>query len=229
MGFKNLSYLIIALIAVIIPLVFSFRSGVRNYSKLKYFIPALLFTGTIYILWIMRFEELGIWIVNPEFITGKQIFRVPVEEWLFLFAISYFPFIIYDKVKFKFMNTGNPNIYLGISLFLLVIFGLVAFLSREKLYTFFTFFLLTIYFGYTIFRNRFKINFPKFYITFLISLIPFLILKSVLIRVRVISYENLHTLGIRLFQVPVEDFGYFFLLLLMNVTIFEYLNERRFY
>lgn len=215
--------------AIIIPLLFSFRSGIRYYSGLKYFIPALLFTGTIFILWNMRFEELGIWNVNPDFIIGKQIIRVPLEEWLFLFAISYFPFLIYEKVKFKFHNTGNPNIYLGISLFLLVIFGLVAFLSREKLYTFFAFFLLTIYFGYTIFRNRFKIFFPKFYIAFLISLIPFVILKSILINIPVISYENLHTLGIRLFQVPVEDFGYFFLLLLMNVTIFEYLNERRFY
>jgi len=229
MGFKNFSYLIIALIAIIIPLLFSFRSGIRNYSKFKYFVPALLFSGTIFILWKMRFEELGIWNVNPDFIIGKQIFGIPMEEWLFLFAISYFPFIIYEKVKFKFQNTGNPNIYLGISLVLVVIFGLVAFLAREKLYTFFTFFLLTIYFGYTIFRNRFKIFLPKFYLAFLISIIPFIILKSVLIYIPVISYENLHTLGIRLFRVPVEDFGYFFLLLLMNVTIFEYLNERRFY
>lgn len=229
MGFKNFSYLIITLIAIIIPLLFSFKSGIRNYSKLKYFIPALLFSGTIFMLWNMRFEELGIWRVNPDFIIGKQIFRIPLEEWLFLFAISYFPFIIYEKVKFKFQNAGNPNIYLGISLVLLVIFGLVAFLSREKLYTFFTFFLLTIYFGYTIFRNRFKIFFPKFYVAFLISILPFLIIKSILIKIPVISYENLHTIGIRLFQVPVEDFGHFFLLFLMNVTIFEYLNERHFY
>jgi hypothetical protein len=34
-------------------------------------------------------------------------------------------------------------------------------------------------------------------------------------------------LGISLINMPVEEFGYFFLLLLINTTIYEYLRERR--
>jgi lycopene cyclase domain-containing protein len=117
----------------------------------------------------------------------------------------------------------------AVSLVLLVVFGVLAWFSRKQLYPFFTFFLLTVYFGYTIFRNRFKQHLTKFYLAFAISVIPFFILRTITTSLPVISFNAGHTAGVLLLNMPVEDFGYFFLLFLMNVTIYEYLKERKYY
>lgn len=226
---KNYIYLLLTLILILIPIIFSLGKSIRVISKIKNMLPAIIFSGTIFIIWNMRFDELGIWNYNPDYLTGIQILRMPLEAWLFLFGISCYPLFIYEWVKIKFQHFEMPNFFLAISLVLFVLFGLLAFFSRLELYTFFTFFLLTIYFGYTIFRNRFKKHFTKFYVAFIIAVIPFIVIKSVLISLPAFSYNNMHIIGVHIFNVPVEDLGYFFLLFLMNTTIFEYLNERLFY
>jgi len=226
MEFKNFTYLLLMLGTMAVPLAFSFEKKVRFYTKLKYLLPAILFSGAIFIIWDLRFEELGIWSFNPEYLLGIYILNLPVEEWLFFIAIPYATVFIYEVLKVQLPHFEKPNLFLGVSLVLLVIFALTAYFFRERLYTFFNFFLLTIYFGYTIFRNRFKQHLTKFYLTWLISLIPFLIVNGFLTALPVVEYNDAHNLGIRIFTIPIEDFFYFFLLLLMNLTIFEYLKNR---
>jgi lycopene cyclase domain-containing protein len=208
-----------------VPLLYSFENEIRYYKKMKYLLPAIIFTGVIFIIWDIRFESLGIWSFNPEYLTGIYIINLPVEEWLFFIVIPYCCVFIYEILKVKLSRFEKPDVFLIVSIALLVAFAFLAYFARQKLYTFFTFFLLTIYFGYTIFRNHFKHNFTKFYLTYLISLIPFMIVNGLLTRLPVVIYDNTHNLGVRLFTIPVEDFGYLFLLLLMNITIYEYLQK----
>jgi lycopene cyclase domain-containing protein len=88
---------------------------------------------------------------------------------------------------------------------------------------------LTIYLGYTIIRNRFKQHLTKFYIALIISFVPFFLFKGILNSLPVILYNNEYNMGIQMYGVPVEDFGYFFLLMLINITIFEYLRDNHLY
>lgn len=229
MEFQNFTYLLLMLGSLAVPLIFSFEKQVRFYTQLKYLFPAILFSGAIFIMWDLRFEELGIWRFNAEYVTGIYILNLPVEEWLFFLVIPYFGVFIYEVLKVKFSWFEKPNIFLAISLVLLVAFALLAYFARQRLYTFFTFFLLTIYFGYTVFRNRFKPHYTKFYLTWVVMLVPFLIVNGILTALPVVEYNDVHTLGIRFLTIPVEDFFYFFLLLLMNLTIYEYIKKQRFY
>jgi len=229
MEFKNFTYLLLMLGTMAVPLAFSFEKQVRFYTKLKYLLPAILFSGAIFIIWDLRFEELGIWSFNPEYLLGIYILNLPVEEWLFFIAIPYATVFIYEVLKVQLPHFEKPNLFLGVSLVLLVVFALTAYFFRERLYTFFNFFLLTIYFGYTIFRNQFKQHYTRFYLTWLISLIPFLIVNGFLTALPVVEYNDAHNLGIRIFTIPIEDFFYFFLLLLMNLTIFEYLKKQKYF
>jgi lycopene cyclase domain-containing protein len=222
MEVQKFTYLIILVAAIAVPLMYSFEKQVRFYTKMKYLLPAIIFTAAVFIIWDLRFEELGIWKFNIRFITGVYILNLPVEEWLFFFVIPYCCMFIYEIIKVKFSNIEFPNFFLAISLVLLILFIAVAYFAREKLYTFFTFFLLSIYFGYTIFRNRFKKHFTKFYMTYFISLVPFIITNYLLTSLAVVEYNDLHNLGLRFITIPVEDFFYFFLMLLMNVSIYEY-------
>lgn len=229
MEFQNFTYLLLMLGSLAVPLIFSFEKQVRFYTQLKYLFPAILFSGAIFIMWDLRFEELGIWRFNAEYVTGIYILNLPVEEWLFFLVIPYFGVFIYEVLKVKLSGFEKPNIFLAISLVLLVAFALLAYFARQRLYTFFTFFLLTIYFGYTVFRNRFKPHYTKFYLTWVVMLVPFLIVNGILTALPVVEYNEVHTLGIRFLTIPVEDFFYFFLLLLMNLTIYEYIKKQRFY
>jgi len=225
MELKNFTYLFLMLGSWIVPVVYSFENKVQYYKKLKWLAPAIIFTGAIFIIWDIRFQELGIWDFNSEYITGIYLINLPVEEWLFFIVIPYCCVFIYEILKVKSPKFELPNILTGLSIVLLVLFALLAYFAREKIYTFFTFFLLTLYFGYTIIRKRFKKYYSKFYLTYFISLIPFFIINGILTSLPVVTYNNLHNLGLRIFTIPVEDFGYLFLLLLMNITIYEYLKR----
>lgn len=229
MELKHVLYFSLVLVALAILVVFSFRKPLKFYTKLKYFVPAAIFSGTIFILCLTRFVEIGIWTYNPEYLLGILILGLPIEEWIFLFTVSYGSVYGYEWVKLKFRSTANANLFVALSLILLIGFALLAYFGRARLYTFFTFFLLTIYFGYTFLRNKFKKHFFNLYLTFILVAMPFAALKMIFVALPAISYNPQHILGVRLLQVPVEDFGYLFLLLLINVTIYEYLSERRFY
>lgn len=229
MEFHNFTYLIILLGCLAVPLFLSFEKQVRYYSKFRYLFPGIIFTAAIFIMWDLRFEELGIWGFNDKYITGFYILNLPFEEWLFFLVIPYCCVFIYEVLKFKFSDFEYPKIFLTLSLFLLAVFIVLAFSQRDKLYTFFTFFLLSIYFGYTIFRNRFKKYYTKFYLTYFISLLPFTIINTLLTALPVVEYDDTYNLGLRFFTIPVEDFGYLFLLLLMNITIYEYLKDKFFH
>jgi lycopene cyclase domain-containing protein len=211
--------------SLVVPLILSFEKKVQYYKKLKYLLPAIIFSGAIFIIWDIRFYELGIWNFNPEYITGIYLLNLPVEEWLFFIVIPYCCVFLYEVLNVRLPKVEMPKVFSGISIALLILFALTAFFAREKLYSFFTFFLLTIYFGYTIFRKRFKKHYTKFYLAYFISIIPFLLVNGILTGLPVVEYNDLHNLGIRILTIPIEDFGYFFLLLLINVTIFEYLRN----
>ncbi len=229
MEFKNFTYLLILIGTIAVPAVLEFNKVIRFFSKLKYLLPAMLFTGAIFIIWDLRFEERAIWKFNSDFVMGRNILNLPIEEWLYFLTVPYLGVFIYEYLKHRFRNFERPNLFLVVSLILLALFGFLAYLTRQKLYPFFTFFLLTIYLAYTVFRNRFKKYYTKFYLAYFVMLFPFLLISGLLTALPIIEYNSVHNLGIQIFSIPVENFASLFLLLLMNITIYEYLKERRIY
>ncbi|MBN2636196.1 MAG: lycopene cyclase domain-containing protein [Prolixibacteraceae bacterium] len=229
MELNNFITLILLLVIAFIPLLFNSQYKTRIFQRLKYFFPAIIFTSAIFIIWDNRFTEIGIWNYNPAFFSGREFFSLPWEKWLYYAVISWVALFIYEWVKIKFKNLNIDNYSVAISLFLVMVFGLIAFFSREKVYTFFTFFLLAIYFGYSIFRNRFKSHFTHFYIAYLILLVPFFAVSVFLVKLPAITYNAEFTLPAQIMQVPIENLAGLFLLLFINITIAEYLTERRSY
>jgi len=229
MEFQNFLYFLVLFVVAASTLLIVIKRSGNFFLELKYMLPAIIFSGAIFVMLNIRFLKSGIISFNPAFLSGISILNLPIEEWLFLLVISLLSFAIYQQVKIKFDHFEKPNLFLAISLVFIVVFGLITWFSRPKPVTFFIFFLLTIYLGYTIFRNRFKQHLTKFYIALIISAVPFFLFKGILNSLPVVFYNNEYTLGIQMYGVPVEDFGYFFLLMLINITIFEYLRDRQLY
>ena len=160
---------------------------------------------------------------------GLSIKGLPIEEWLFFLVVPYCCIFIYEIVKVDLEKYEYPNFFVALSLVLIVGFGLIGYLFRQQLYTFPAFLIPAIYLGYTLIRNKFKQHFTKFYFSYFISLIPFLIVYGILAALPLVTYNPHHILNIRVINIPIEDFTYFFLLLLMMITIYEFLTERKFY
>jgi len=229
MEFQKLSYLLLLLVYLVIPVVLSTQKKVRFVFQLRYLLPAVIFSGAIFVMWNMRFIELGIWRFNSDYVTGIEFIKVPVEEWLSFLIIPLSSVYIYEWLKIRLENFEQANSFLMVSLVLFAITGVLAFYFRKNMFTFFTFFLTAIYLGYTVFRNRFKRHYTKFYLAFAVTLLPFIIVSAVLNLLPVIIYNANHIIGVEVIGIPVEKLGFLFLMLLINVTIYEYLSERQYY
>lgn len=229
MEFQNFWYLLILFALAGLTMFLFLKKTIVFIMEIKYMLPAIIFSSAIFILFNKRLLETGIVEFNPNYLIGKNLFNLPVEEWLFLLVISFFSFSVYLLVADRFANFEKHKPFVAISAVLLVFLGFEAWTSREKLVPFFIFFLLVIYFGYTLFRNRFKIHLAKFFISYLIVAIPFLAIKAILNSLPVVTYNNEYILGLRLFNMPIEEFAYLFLLMLINITIFEYLRDNHLY
>jgi lycopene cyclase domain-containing protein len=229
MEFKNYTYLILMLATIAAPLALSFDKKVQYYKNLKYILPAILLAGAIFIVWDINFTKARVWGFNPDYLIGKDLMGLPVEEWLFFLAVPYSTVFIYEVLKFYLKEHEFANPFLVLSLLLMVGFGAIAYFFRHQAYTFITFLFACVYLTYTVFRNKFKPHITKFYFAYLVSLVPFLIVNGILTSLPVVEYSSLHILNIRIINIPIEDFAYFFLLLLMVTTIYEFLKERKYY
>lgn len=214
---------------LLVPLWQSFNKSRQYGRKIQYILPAILISAVFFILWDINFTEAKIWTFNEEYILGKTIKGLPIEEWLFFLVVPYGCIFIYEIVKVELEKYQADNVFLGISLALIVGLALVGYLFRHRMYTFMAFLLPAVYLAYTVFRNKFKHHITQFYITYFISLLPLVIMYGILSALPLVEYNTEHILNIRVLRIPIENFPYFFLLLLMNITIYEFLKERKFY
>jgi lycopene cyclase domain-containing protein len=229
MEFKNLTYLLLQLAFLVIPVILSTHKKIRFAFQLRYLLPAIVFSGAIFVMWNMRFNELLIWTYNPKYITGILLAQVPLEEWISFLIIPLSSVYIHEYLKIRLEKLDTQNIFVALSLLLFIGTGILAYVFRRNIFSFFTFFLTAIYLGYTVFRNRFKKYYTAFYGSFVVTLLPFFVVSVIALHLPVISYNTDHIMGIELLSVPIERFFYVFLMLLINTTIYEYLSERRYY
>lgn len=229
MELKNFIYVFLMLISLALPLVQSFDKRKQFGSKIKYILPAIFITSLFFLIWDINYTRSGIWAFNTEYILGVKLLSLPIEEWLFFPVVLYCCTFIYEIVKTDLQKYEYTKLFLAISVALIVGFALMSFYFKEKAYTFMVFLLPAVFLGYTIFRNLLQPNITHFYLSYFFSLIPFLIIYGILASLPLVEYNHEHILGIRIFHIPVEDFVFFFLMILMVTTIYEFLKLRKFY
>lgn len=222
----NTSYLLINILTVFFPVVLSFDKRVHFYSKWKFIWPGLFISGLIFLIWDMVFTYTDVWSFNEKHILGVYFFRLPLEEILFFITVPFACIFIYEclnhYVKWK-IPAVVPKI---ISSVLLSFSVLVLIFNYHKVYTLVTFsllFLIIVYLGYV--KN---VNWlGRFYMAYLVSLIPFYIVNGILTSVPIVLYNNAENLGIRVGTIPFEDHFYSMAMLLMNVAFFEFYQSKK--
>ncbi len=222
-------YVLINLGAISIPFIAGFDKRLNFQRQWRFLFPAMLLTMLVFIPWDMLKTNLAVWGFNPRYLLGFYIGNLPVEEWLFFIAIPYACLFTYHSLNYLVKNDLIGKYADTITLVLAIILLLIGLMNTGRLYTSVTF----ISTGSFLLFHRFVIRsgyMGRFYLMYLVTLIPFFIVNGLLtgsfIPEEVVYYDNMQNLGIRIGTIPVEDMVYGLLMLLMNVSWFEFLKAR---
>jgi lycopene cyclase domain-containing protein len=222
-------YLAIDLLTLSVPFIASFYPKAPFYKKWKFLVWAVLFPGLFFIVWDELFTRMGVWGFNEQYLSGIYIGSLPVEEILFFVCIPYSCMFTYFAVVHlvkRDLFYFQQDLISSILAILLIVAG--AF-NLNRIYTACAFLMCGFLIAAQVlkFRSRFM---GRFYFVFLILLIPFFLVNGILtgsfIPGEVVWYDNEENLGFRIGTVPVEDIFYGMLLMMLNVSIFEWQQQK---
>ena len=225
------TYLLINLLSISVPLAFSFHARLQFYRSWHAVLPTIFATGVAFIFWDVLFTRWGVWGFNPDHLVGVYFLGLPIEEWLFFICIPYACIFTYASLTTLIGRDILEPFARQISWALAAALAILAIANVGRIYTSVTFaatasFLLL---HLLVFKSDYL---GRFYLTYLvIFLFPFLIVNGILtgsfLADPVVWYNNQENLALRIFTIPIEDFVYGLLLILMNITIYELLVTKR--
>jgi len=218
-------YILIATIAY--PLLQSFESKLQFYKKWKSLLPAILLCVIVHGSIDILFTNLGVWSFNPNYILGVKILYLPIEEWLWFIVTPYACVFIYEVLDYFFEDIKPSKIIFKLSLFFGIVLILIATIYHNNLYTCFYFSLAAlICFIAFYFKPIWWGNFLR---TYLVSLLPFLVMNGLLTgsftENPVVLYNPDHIIGYRLLNIPVEDTVFSFVILAEVIASYEFLRK----
>ena len=219
-------YFLLLLGSFAVPFLLSFDKKVHFYTHWKFLFPSVLAVGIVYVFFDFLFTKHGIWGFNPAYLSGIYFLNLPLEEIIFFLIIPYSSIFIHYVFLAYF-----PTTKLGVKTHKTIVFALItvcillAVFNAEKAYTFYMAIkLLLALLLVLVSKSEFT---RSFFISFLIVLLPFLLVNGILtglfIPDEVVWYNDTENLGIRIFTIPVEDFGYALGLLLYNLLLINWL------
>nr|WP_319269078.1 lycopene cyclase domain-containing protein [uncultured Draconibacterium sp.] len=221
-------YFILLTASGAVPLLLSFDKRLQFYKQWKYVFPSIFLVALVYILFDVNFTNRGIWGFNPEYLSGSYLFSLPLEEILFFVVIPYASIFLHESIREYFPKLELPkNSNKALIVALIVFSVLIAVFNTDKSYTFY----ISLKLAVALLLALLLISrIPRsFFITFLVILIPFLIVNGILtgsyIDGEVVWYNNNENLGLRIFTIPVEDFAYAFSMILYNLLLIEQLKK----
>ncbi len=218
-------YLYLDLLVIVFPFLLSFDKKVAYFKKWKYLFPAILVVGTFFVLWDMVFTHINVWSFNPKYLIGLYIGNLPIEEVFFFFVVPFSCVFVYEVIIAYFKkDIFLPLVHL-LNLSFLVYFIIFGLIYHEKIYTLFQCLLVVIML--VLHLKVFKVDYMgRFYAAFFICLIPFLVMNGYLTALPIVIYNDAFNSGIRIGTIPLEDSYYCFLLLLMNISFYEFLKRK---
>ncbi len=222
---KQYTYLIINIITMLFPVIQSFESKIKFYKNWKFVFPAIFITGAFFIIWDVFKTKYGVWSFNSDYLLGINIINLPLEEWLFFITVPFACVFVYEVMNFFIKKDIFGNIANKMSILIGALLLISAILNFDRSYTFVVFSFTGIFLLLHGIFLKYK-WLGRFYVAYLVSLLPFLLVNGILTALPVVIYNNNENLGIRLYTIPIEDTIYSFLLLLMNITFYELFKKK---
>jgi len=221
---KTVTYLLIMLFSLAGPLALSFDGRVNFYKKWKFALQAGIIVAIPFVVWDSLFTKHSFWGFNSERILGVKFFDLPIEEISFFIVIPFCCVFIAELLSF--FNYQFPGKFWD-KLSLLIGIGLFCIGIRffDQWYTLLSFGLGGLSIIVLFFMKA--INWNRFWLLYLIHLIPFLVVNGFLTYYPVVWYNNAENLGIRIGTIPIEDTSYSLIALSWNVYLYELFKRKK--
>ncbi len=224
-------YLLLNLGTICVPLLRSFESRVAYYKSFPSLFKSMLLVSGFFLLWDIWFTEMGVWGFTLDYLCGVFLLGLPLGEYLFFITVPFSCVFIYRVLDFFFpkgMVSKSLVVWLNYGLIILCL--AIGLLNLDKAYTSITFLLLAAAIIYVVWIE--KVDWMgKFYQSYLIALIPFILKNGILTgsitESPVVWYDNSENLGVRLATIPFEDVFYGMLLILGTVYFYEKFETKR--
>ena len=220
-------YLYLNLFTLFFPFILSFDKRVHFYTNWKFLFPAMAVNALVFISWDSLFTRLGIWGFNPAYLVGLDLFGLPLEEVLFFVTVPYACVFIYEVLRAYTRRDWLRPYATGLALALIGLLVALGFIFLPRLYTSVTCLFLSLVLAGHLWLFRDKVL-GWFYLAYLVHLLPFLLVNGVLTALPIVWYNNAYNLGIRLYTIPVEDTAYSMAMLLLTISVYEFLKQKRF-
>ncbi|MDX9726754.1 MAG: lycopene cyclase domain-containing protein [Bacteroidales bacterium] len=222
-------YLILLLCSLLFPLALSFDRKVAFFRYWPLLIPSLLITGAFFIVFDIWFAKRAIWGFNAAYHSGIVLAGLPLEEWLFFIVIPYASIFIHYVLMAYFpakVLSDRFTSRITITLILILALGILTHPGRSYTLVYLLLMIVVLVIS-SIMKDR-LLN--RFYISFLVILIPFIIINGILtgsfIEGEVVWYNPEEITGIRLGTIPVEDFAYGFSMILINLMLMNFFSKQ---
>jgi lycopene cyclase domain-containing protein len=230
-------YMLVNLGCFIIPFLFSFHPKLHFHKEWKAFFSATLVMMAVFLPWDIFFTAQSIWGFNSKYTCGLFVLGLPIEEWLFFFCIPYACVFTYHCFGILMRKEPDRKFWNRIAWLLIIACFTIAIVYHDRWYTCASHALCGLLLFYHVFWHN-SHYLPRFLFMYTAILIPFILSNGVLtgidfwnyplfnkdvnaISEMIVWYDNAHTLGIRIFSVPVDDVSYGLTMLLLVVTVFE--------
>jgi lycopene cyclase domain-containing protein len=219
-------YLLINVLTLAGPLSRSFEPRIAFAARWRQWLPGMVVTAGVFILWDAYFTSIGVWGFNPRYLIGINWLGLPIEEWMFFFTIPYACTFTYEVLRYFIKkDLLGGNIAKAIGLLLAVGTLSTAVVYGDRWYTMTAFAAA----GLLLVFNILISDAPwlgRFFLAYLVCQLPFLIVNGVLtgtgIEEEVVWYNNLENLGVRIGTIPFEDTFYGMALVLGNIMGLEW-------
>lgn len=224
---KQFTYLFLIIVTIAGPIALSFDKKVAFYKNFKQFIFSAGITSIIYIIWDIIFTSYNIWKFNESYILKYKLIHLPLEEYLFFIVVPYASLFIYECIKNYF-----PNLKVGgtIPWIIIVSFSiLMILLNYTKWYTLITFGLLAIILLIAILLDSqlFKSIKNHLFAAWVICLLPMSYVNGVLTGKPILIYNDAENCTVRIGTIPLEDFFYHMLYMVIMILIYEYIKSTK--
>ncbi len=218
-------YLLIDVLVLSVPFLYSFRRKTRFYFRIPYVLAAFLSVGVVFLAWDVWAASRGDWGFSHEYTTGIRFFWLPIEEILFFLIIPYSCLFIYENLVCYF---ADRRVRIPRLLNALVVGACwtTAIVFWDQYYTRTVFVVCGLFFMVTIFFDHDMLESLLFWAYMAITYFPFFAVNYLLTSPPIVWYDSKAIWGIRVTTIPLEDFVYSFSMLAFYTLVYRIFRKK---
>jgi lycopene cyclase domain-containing protein len=192
------------------PFALSFDRRVAYFRRWPPLLGSILVVSSTYIFWDVLATRAGHWSFSEEYAGGFRVLGLPLGELLFFFVVPYACIFVYEVVRAYFpLRAARTNGWIRpAAIGVAAAFTAAAVVFRGQEYTFLALLSCAVFLllGVILGGNMFAESHTWWYL--LISYVPFIIANGVLTGIPIVTYGQEAIWGIRVVNIPLEDFFY---------------------